>query len=177
MAVRVHPLCTGCLVRSGRSVILPGRAFAVIVVVANDARVYVDYTRPGAAEGYRLSAFPTLIVFRVVLPAVTIGRRDLSPSGRVPFFFLSSGLVRGLVARYSTQDFVCPPDTQSRYPRKAPDSSIVLLRVFLRAVLLQYGRIRHLIDHHLFRVHCQDRTDSSESVLRPSVLRYTSSVR
>lgn len=123
--------------------------------------------RPDAAKGYRLSVFPASIVFCAVLSAVTIGRWDLSPNGRVPFF---SGLVRGLVTRYSTQasSFLCLRVSDNH---DIPARARFLRRSFapcfsLRTVLLEYDRIRHLINHRPFRVHRQDRADSSKSVLR-----------
>lgn len=110
------------------------------------AFVYVDTTwiRP---EGYQLSAFPTSIVFRVVLSTVTIGRWDL-------FFkwpsFLFSGLVRGLVTRYSSLLF-----SLSLFLRhaitiswRAPDFFIFLLyRASLYAPCSSNMTVSAIIDH------------------------------
>lgn len=81
---------------------------------------------------------------------------------------LFSGLVRGLIIRYSTQasSFLCSCisdnhdiPASARFRPFAPCFS-------LRTVLLEYDRIRHLINHRPFRVHRQDRADSLKSVLR-----------
>lgn len=79
------------------------------------------------------------------------------------------GLAAAPVTRLKPRLFPVPASSTRNHDISA--SARFLYRSFspctsLRAVLFEYDRIRHLIDHRPFRVHRQDRADSLESVFR-----------